>query len=71
MIGDASYYNYKDTDGKEYKDIAWYVLSLLSHSLSLPVPLKEDVPLPFFPFRFCRSSSIRVSRLISGITLPP
>jgi hypothetical protein len=26
IIGDASYYNFKDADGKEYKDIAWYVL---------------------------------------------
>jgi uncharacterized protein (DUF427 family) len=25
MVGDASYYNFKDADGKEYKDIAWYV----------------------------------------------
>jgi len=25
IIGDASYYNFKDADGKEYKDIAWYV----------------------------------------------
>jgi hypothetical protein len=28
IVGDASYYNYKDADGKEYKDIAWYVLLL-------------------------------------------
>jgi hypothetical protein len=34
IIGDASYYNYKDADGKEYKDIAWYVLHLL-----IPPPL--------------------------------
>jgi uncharacterized protein (DUF427 family) len=32
IIGDASYYNFKDADGKEYKDIAWYVL--LPHFLA-------------------------------------
>jgi uncharacterized protein (DUF427 family) len=30
--GDASYYNFKDADGKEYKDVAWYVL--LPHFLA-------------------------------------
>jgi hypothetical protein len=24
-LGDASYFNYKDESGKEYKDIAWLV----------------------------------------------
>jgi hypothetical protein len=39
-LGDASYFNYKDESGKEYKDIAWSVSilppSLLLDPLGLP-----------------------------------